>query len=141
MRHSDDNPITLSSTFVVGVVGSFGAALLFIWLLWLTLQPSDWAFGTRFTQVIFNPMVLMILLPTALIAGLLVSPIIHYSIAGRHHRRCMAIVFGGVYGWIALITPFSPKVALLGIALVLALALLICRYSSFTQLAGKTPSV
>ena len=117
---------------------SFACAFAFVWTLWFTLPPTDGASGLRFSQFIFNPFVLPTMIITGLVAGLVVSPIVHFGISGRHYLRSTTIVCTTAIGWIFILTPVSPRFALFGVAPAILAAVGFCRFLPYTNIHGPS---
>ncbi|NWJ42594.1 MAG: hypothetical protein HXX12_16650 [Geothrix sp.] len=141
MRHPDENPLPLPATMFFSVGCSFIAGVLFVALLWFSLPASDASRKGPFLEPLVNPFVLTVLCPVAMIVGLVVGPIVHIAISHRHFRRSLAILIGSVFGWIAVLTPLSVKVMLIGLAPVLIGALVFCRLSPLTRLPANSSIV
>ncbi|NWJ42610.1 MAG: hypothetical protein HXX12_16735 [Geothrix sp.] len=120
--------------FAVGF--SFVAAVFFVVMVWFSLPATDAARKGPFLEPLTNPFVLTVLCPVAMVIGLVVGPIVHFGISGRHFRRSLSTVIGSVLVWIALITPLSVGVMFIGLAPVLVVAIIFCRVSSFTRLSS-----
>ena len=141
MRHPDENPFPLIGTVGLGIVCSFSSAVLFVWSLWHSLPPTDGAYGSPFLMMLLDPFVLTVMVPTAFVAGLLMGPIVHFTIAGRHFRRSMFILVGSLSIWIATVTPISAWKMLFGLLPVLACSLAACRFLQFTQLSSNPQTI
>ncbi len=106
--------------------------MVFLLTFGLSLSPTDGAYG-RFTP--FDSSMYMLILFAAGVLGLLVWPFAYLTLRDRRLAHCLPLVVGAVAAWIVVVTPASVIKGFTGSFVVLALALLVCRWLFRTQYA------
>ena len=132
MTEDGERP-SLGWSLVYAVVTAYGAALIFLLLIWIQAPAADEASRIGMLRSFFDPFVLTVMIPVGLISGLIAGGVTHVAVAGRHYGNAIRTVVGVVLAWIAVATLLSPGVSLAGILPVFAFALLLVRFVPWTR--------
>ena len=97
---------------VVGILGAFVTAFIFILVIQLTLPPDDLAYGQTIFTTFNDPFVRAVATPVACVSGLLASPLLFFCLRRQRLTLTLPIVFGAVLTAVVLTTPFSQRLGL-----------------------------
>jgi hypothetical protein len=97
---------------VVGILGAFVTAFIFILVIQLTLPPDDLAYGQPIFTILSDPFVRAVATPVAFVSGLLASPLLFFCLRRLRLTLTLPIVFGSVLAAVVLTTPFSQRLGL-----------------------------
>jgi len=106
-------------------------ATVFVLTLRFTLPASDLAHKTSPLLIVLDPFVLTVMIPVALIFGVVTFPFAYYAIRDLRLRSATAFVAAVVLAEIIIVTPLRPKLGLAGTVPALAVALAVCRFSGW----------
>jgi predicted membrane protein len=119
--------------------GAYVCATVFVLTLRFTLPPSDLAHNTSPLLIFLDPFVLTVMIPIALIFGVVTFPFTYYAIRDLRLRSATAFVLAVVLAEIVIFTAIKPRFGLVGTVPALAVALAVCRFSGWNIFA-KSPA-
>lgn len=121
------------------MMGAFITAFAFVVANSLSLPSTDLAYHQGLTKTFDDPFVITVASFVALVSGLLVSPILYFCLRRRRLSFVLPIVFSSTLAAVAILTPLSPILGLLGSFAVLIVSCGICcfaRVQKFELAAG-----
>ncbi len=111
---------------LVGVIGAFVTAFVFIAALGASLPSTDMAYGQSVFTTLNDPFVLAIAGPVAFFSGLLASPLLFFCLRGRRLTVALPLIFVSVLATVALLTPISQLLGWFGSYVALIVSTLVC---------------
>ncbi len=103
---------------------AFWWAILFIITEYFFLPSTDGAYGIGVLNILRDPFVLMVAVPTAFFAGVLVSPIYWFCLRKKDLKKSITLIFIVVSLTVAIVTPINATLGFYGAFAALIISLL-----------------
>lgn len=111
---------------LIGVIGAFVTAFVFIAVIGASVPPTDLAYGQSVFATLNDSFVLAIAGPVAFFSGLLASPLLFFCLRRRRLAVALPLVFASVLATVALLTPFSQLLGWFGSYAALVASTVVC---------------
>lgn len=119
-------PHSFGVFLLVALFGAFVSAFVFIAVIQLTLPSNDEAYGQSVLRTLADPFVTGIATPVALLAGVLATPLLYFSLRRRRLAVALPIVFGTVLVAVVIATPIDQLLGLFSSFAALVISSIVC---------------